>query len=85
MHRFTSDFVIGRDPACELHLDDPQISRRHAKVFYGSGRWQIKDLGSRNGLNVDGNIQDVMDLNAETTIELYEGGPPVTLHILQEN
>ena len=82
LHRFKSDFVIGRDPACELHLDDPQISRRHAEVFFGSGRWQIKDLGSRNGLKLEGKIEDTMDLGEETTVELYEGGPPVTFRIV---
>jgi hypothetical protein len=37
---FTSDFRIGRDEGCELHLDDPLISRRHVEVSHGAGQQQ---------------------------------------------
>ena len=48
-------FVIGRDPGCDVVLDDPLASRRHAQVERNeAGQLQIRDLGSSNGTFVDG-------------------------------
>src|SRR5215472_4611666 len=42
--------VIGRDEAADLVLDDPSVSRRHARVMASSnGGFMIEDLGSTNG------------------------------------
>ena len=48
--------TIGRSEACELHLPDPSISRRHAEITVpvGEGPPTISDLGSRNGTLVNG-------------------------------
>jgi len=46
--------VIGRDPTCELQLDYPMISWRHAELTREGGRIYVRDLGSRNGTYVDG-------------------------------
>jgi DNA-binding NtrC family response regulator len=40
---------IGADPACQLVLQDPAVSRRHASVSQIAGRLVVRDLGSRNG------------------------------------
>ena len=49
-------WVIGRSGDCDLVLDDPTISRRHARVKVGRAgkRLVIGDLGSRNGTVVAG-------------------------------
>ncbi len=39
---------------CELTVDDPLVSRKHARLFIKSGEAWIEDLGSRNGVRVDG-------------------------------
>ena len=47
--------IIGRDPACDVHLDHPSVSRRHADVRRQTdGTYAIRDLGSANGTFVDG-------------------------------
>ncbi len=47
--------VVGRDPAVAVSLPHASISRRHARFDEaGDGRWSIVDLGSKNGLRVDG-------------------------------
>lgn len=44
--------VVGRD---EGGLpDDERLSRRHAEIAWDGRRWSVRDLGSRNGTNVDG-------------------------------
>lgn len=47
--------LVGRDPASDLHLDDPTISARHARISFHHGQWWLEDLHSRNGtlLNQD--------------------------------
>jgi pSer/pThr/pTyr-binding forkhead associated (FHA) protein len=46
--------VIGRDAACDVRLDDPLVSRRHAVVFSGEAGTVIEDLSSANGLYLNG-------------------------------
>ena len=41
--------LVGRDPACDLHLDDPTISARHARLSFHHSQWWLEDLHSRNG------------------------------------
>ena len=46
---------IGRDAgACELHMNDPSVSRKHAKLFKDQGAIWIQDLDSANGTVVNG-------------------------------
>ncbi|MGH8548148.1 MAG: FHA domain-containing protein [Methylococcales bacterium] len=53
--RFFSAFLIGRDPACAVHVDDSQVSRHHAEVFVEGSSWHIRDLDSSNGTFLNGN------------------------------
>lgn len=46
--------VLGRSRECDVMLDDGGISRRHAMIRRDAGGWQIEDLGSTNGLRVNG-------------------------------
>jgi len=46
--------VLGRDPACDLVLNDVQCSRRHAVVEAGPQGLAIRDAGSANGVFVNG-------------------------------
>ena len=41
---------IGREAPCELVItDDPDLSRRHARIFWNGSSWILEDLGSSNG------------------------------------
>ena len=47
--------TIGRSKEVECVLRDPNISRRHAELRRGSnGEWTISDLGSTNGVKING-------------------------------
>ncbi len=41
--------IIGRSADCEVPLDVPAVSRRHAAILHERGRYFIEDLQSRNG------------------------------------
>ena len=78
---FHSDFRIGREDSCELHLDDPMISRRHAAVTFAEGRWWIEDLGSRNGTLVNQQRVRRVPLPPSCEIKLYEAAPVLRLDV----
>jgi S-DNA-T family DNA segregation ATPase FtsK/SpoIIIE len=46
--------VVGRAASCRLVLDDPDVSREHAQLVVGPNRVTLADLGSRNGVLLDG-------------------------------
>lgn len=48
------EFVIGRSSSCSLALDDGLVSRRHAVLHATSDHVDVEDLGSRNGVLVNG-------------------------------
>ena len=60
-------WVIGRDAErCNVALDDPQVSREHARVRrLRAGRFEVEDLQSANGTFVDGGrIQGKVQVDA---------------------
>jgi predicted component of type VI protein secretion system len=46
--------VIGRDPACDISHDHSLLSRRHAEFITVGDEVTVRDLGSRNGVFVNG-------------------------------
>jgi len=48
------DNVIGRDPSCSIWLDDPDVSRKHARIHIDSlgGIATLEDLESTNGTSI---------------------------------
>jgi transcriptional regulator of acetoin/glycerol metabolism len=50
------EWLIGRDPACAIRLEGNDVSRRHAVIRRpaADAASQIVDLGSRNGIRVNG-------------------------------
>ena len=47
-------FAVGRSAGCQLSLDDPLVSRRHAVLRVRKDGVSVQDLGSRNGVLVNG-------------------------------
>jgi len=43
---------LGRSSDCEIQIPEANVSRRHAEISLEGGRFWIKDLGSRNGIQV---------------------------------
>lgn len=46
--------VIGRSRDSDIVLTDSSVSRRHAQISRVGGGWAIEDLGSTNGVRVNG-------------------------------
>lgn len=51
---FDARAVVGRDPDCDVVLQSRSVSRKHAIVERAGDSWLVRDLGSANGLFVEG-------------------------------
>jgi hypothetical protein len=51
-----AEVVIGRSSDCQITIEDPLISRRHASVVLRDESAYVLDLGSRNGVRVNGRL-----------------------------
>ncbi|MBN2549095.1 MAG: FHA domain-containing protein [Anaerolineales bacterium] len=49
-----NDLTIGRDIGNGIVINDPEVSRRHARLLLQAGGYVIEDLGSTNGTFMDG-------------------------------
>lgn len=45
--------IIGRDSDADFVLNDPSVSRKHARVLVQNSEFFLEDLGSSNGTHVD--------------------------------
>lgn len=62
--------VLGRSRECDIRLEDANVSRRHAEIRRENGNWLIVDLGSTNGIEVNGKRTDRARLENEDRILL---------------
>ncbi|MDQ3002670.1 MAG: FHA domain-containing protein [Fibrobacterota bacterium] len=47
--------IVGRDQTCDVFVPDPHISRKHLSIYVvGDGTITIIDLGSTNGMVING-------------------------------
>src|SRR5277367_1512293 len=75
--------LIGRHPECDARIDSPKVSRRHCCLAMAYDRVLIRDLGSRNGVRVNGRVVDESRLYAGD--ELAIGPLLFRLEALDEN
>jgi len=61
---------IGRDPDCDLFLNNTTVSRYHAVIEMINGKHKILDKGSLNGTWVDGRVVDEADLVEGTLVQI---------------
>ena len=83
---FAETLQVGKDPTCEVKLEDAGISRFHAKLASAGGAIQVEDLGSSNGTYVNFKKQpknqpakladkDILFFG-RTVAKFYAGSPP---------
>jgi hypothetical protein len=63
--------LIGRESPAQIRVDDPQISRVHARLAVNGGHWVLTDAGSTNGMFLDG----VIEQQALAELEAGRGWP----------
>jgi DNA-binding winged helix-turn-helix (wHTH) protein len=88
----TGENIVGRDEAASVRLDDPMVSRRHARIVVSGSGALIEDLGSKNGTFIDGQpiasgpmpLRDGIQLAFGTVLVTYSesgNGMPTLTHL----
>ncbi|MBZ9641091.1 FHA domain-containing protein, partial [Streptomyces sp. PSKA30] len=62
------DYRVGRDPLCDIVLDDDRVSWHHAVLRPNGGHWTLKDEHSTNGTYADGRRIDAWDVGPGSVI-----------------
>jgi pSer/pThr/pTyr-binding forkhead associated (FHA) protein len=64
-------FIIGRDPQCQLRPASPMISRKHCALVAREGKIFLHDFGSTNGTQVnDQRVNGEVELHNEDRIKV---------------
>lgn len=64
--------AIGRGPGVDLAFEDSAMSREHAVIEYSDGSFRIRDLGSTNGTEVNGQTVKARSLGHGDRIRVGE-------------
>jgi hypothetical protein len=75
-------YVFGREEGVDILLQDALASRRHAEMRWNEeGHWLVADLGSRNGVMVNGKrIGPTLRMNDADQLQI--GGQVFRMHVL---
>lgn len=72
-------FLVGRGSTSDIQLEDPQVSREHARLSYAEGQLRLEDLGSTHGTFVNGDPIKTSTLKNGDRIRF--GGSLFHLHV----
>ncbi|HEY5957878.1 MAG TPA: sigma 54-interacting transcriptional regulator [Polyangiaceae bacterium] len=64
--------VLGRSEDCDVVLEGAEISRHHAEVLRIGSEWVIRDLNSRNGVEVDAERVESSTLHVGNVVRVGE-------------
>ncbi|MHB1344406.1 MAG: FhaA domain-containing protein [Thermoleophilia bacterium] len=74
-----SRVVVGRSRDADLQVDDPNVSRQHAVLYWEGDRVYVKDLGSTNGTLVNGRPITAGPVDAGDTLTV--GNSKITVRV----
>jgi pSer/pThr/pTyr-binding forkhead associated (FHA) protein len=69
--------IVGRAKDADFRIDDPNVSRRHAAIYWENGRVMVEDLDSTNGTLVNG--YPVLNTPLNRSDIVYIGGHKITV------
>lgn len=64
------EILIGRHASADIRLPDLSVSRYHALLTISDGIWTIKDIGSKSGIFINGNLVHQAVLRENDVIKL---------------
>jgi len=48
-----SEIILGRNPECDISINDETASAQHARLSYHHNQWWVEDLSSTNGTKLN--------------------------------
>ena len=80
LRSYPAGLQVGRHPDCDLCLDDPAVSSRHAMIEWRGSRWRLRDLRSKHGSSVNmRRAAEAVPLSAGDELR-FAGCGPWTVH-----
>jgi DNA-binding winged helix-turn-helix (wHTH) protein len=77
------DNVFGREHAAAVWVDDPSVSRNHARIVVDSRGATLEDLGSKNGTFLNGTpVREPVCLSDGDAVQV--GRAAMTFHVLEQ-
>ncbi len=68
---FQEDYIIGRSKDCDIVLNHPAVSKRHARVYREGERCFVEDLNSVNGVFVNGiPVNGIREIQEKDVIQI---------------
>ena len=83
--RFSRSFTVGRDETCALCLNSQHVSRFHASIAREGNGWWATDLGSTNGIILDGARVERGELTPGASLQFGRGGPAYDVSLGDES
>ncbi len=77
------EYIIGRDPNCHISIDADQISRHHARLTFNAFELVIEDLGSSNGVFIEG-VQVQLPTRVRLDQEVQIGAARLFIRLREE-
>jgi pSer/pThr/pTyr-binding forkhead associated (FHA) protein len=70
-YNFTkTPYILGRNPETDIFIDNQSLSSLHAEVSFDSTTYTLKDLGSKNGIRINGEKYEKMTLRKGDIVDL---------------
>lgn len=66
------NLLVGRSSACDISLPFPKVSGKHCQLEFRDGFWYVRDLGSSNGVRVDGVAQTYQCIKPGAILSIAE-------------
>jgi len=73
--------VVGRQSDVDVVVEDESVSRKHAELVFGGGRWLIRDMGSTVGTFVDDKQIDGKQVPLSAKKEVLIGSRGMTFRV----
>jgi pSer/pThr/pTyr-binding forkhead associated (FHA) protein len=64
--------IVGRGPGVDRAFDDKSMSRQHAAIEFSGAGFRIRDLGSTNGVLVNGSPVQSAELHHGDAVDIGE-------------
>jgi hypothetical protein len=78
LNHFNPRAMLGRE-GCDLNVEDPSVSRRHAEIYMEGNTVFVRDLGSSNGTWVNGRPLGPQPAAIEPGMAVHLGHSPVSV------
>lgn len=66
------NLLVGRSSSCDITLPFPKVSGKHCQLEFKDGFWHVRDLGSSNGVRVDGVAQTYQSMKPGAILSIAE-------------